>query len=249
MRTRIAVAVALSVTVALSVACGDDKSPTPTGPTVTPPVVQPPVVQPPAATLTDLSLLGPTWFADDPTLEIGERVQLNLDAEYSDGTTERVTNDATWTSSNNHVATVSGGLIIGQNPGGANVSATYEGIRARSISFRVEQGAQVTVRNVRKERSSRLFERVKGTVVNTGTKAFSGFLEMHARFYSSNGLLLEEARDYVEAGGRFPIDAQRTFDILVRTNDIAGWSYYTLAFLDDDDEEVTCAGCATQRRD
>ena len=246
MLVRVAVAVAVAV---FSVACGDDDSPTPTGPTVTPPTVTPPTVTPPAATLTDLSLLGPTWFVDDPTLELGERVQLNVDAEYSDGTTERVTDEATWTSSNDHVATVVGGLITGRNLGGANVSVEYEGIRARSISFRVERGAHVTVRNVRKERSSSSYDRVKGTVVNTGTMAFSGFLEMHARFYSRSGLLLEDDRDYVEAGGRFPVDGQRTFDILVRTSDIAGWSYYTLAFLDDDDQEVQCSGCAEQRRD
>ena len=238
MRVHIAVAVLV-----FSVACGDNKNPTPTAPTVTPPVVTPP-----AATLTDLSLKGPSWFVDDPVLEIGESVNLNLDAEYSDGSTRMVTAEATWTSSNDHVASVRGGVVTARNLGGAHVRAAYQEMTVRSIDFRVERGAHVTVRNVRMERSSSSYDRVKGTVINSGTKAFSGFLEMHARFYSGGGLLLADDRDYVEAGGAFPVDAQRTFDILVRRSDIAGWSYYTLAFLDDNDQEVECAGCDEQRR-
>ena len=247
MRVRIAAAVAAAVLV-FSVACGDDNNPTPTGPTVTPPVVTPPVVTPPAATLTDLALKGPSWFVDDPVLEIGDTVTLQLDAEYSDGSTKRVTDDATWTSSNDHVASVRGGVVTARNLGGAHVRAAYEEMTVQSIDFRVERGAHVTVRNVRMERSSSSFNRVKGTVINSGTKAFSGFLEMHSRFYSGGGLLLADDRDFVETGGAFPVDAQRTFDILVSRSDIAGWSYYTLAFLDDNDQEVECAGCDEQRR-
>lgn len=88
--------VLLAGLIGFTTACGDDESPTPTCPTVTPPA--PSAVTPPppvAPTLTDLSLLGPTWFVDNPVLEIGETVQLNLDAEYSDGSTKRVTEEAT----------------------------------------------------------------------------------------------------------------------------------------------------------
>ena len=239
--------VLLTILIGLATACGNDETPTPTAPTVTPPT--PPVTPPPTSpTLTDLSLLGPTWFVDNPVLEIGETVQLSLEAEYSDGSTESVTEEATWTSSNDHVATVIAGLVTGRNLGGANVRAQFEDLDVRSVSFQVERGAHVTVRNVRKERSSSSFERVKGTVINTGSKSMSGFLEMHARFWSSGGLLLSENRDYVEAGGTFTVDAQRTFDILVRNDDIRGWSYYTLAFTDDDEQQVECSGCDERRR-
>ena len=181
-------------------------------------------------------------------LEIGESVQMKVRATYSDGEERTVTDEATWTSSNDHVATVVNGLVTGRNVGGFNVRATFGDLTVRSDGFRVERGAHVTVRNVRMEESSRSFYRVKGTVVNTGTKAFTGFLEMHARFYDGSGLLLSDDRDYVETGGTLRVDGQRTFDILIRKSDIGGWSYYTLAFLDGDDEEVACSGCDEQRR-
>ena len=234
------------IAAAVAATCGDS----PTAPTPAPstPAAPTPAPTPTAPIITGLSLTGPSWFVDDPTLEIGGTVQLNLDAEHSDGSTTRVTNRAAWTSSNDHVATVVAGLITGRNLGGANVSAEFEGQRVRSLSFRVERGAHVTVRNVRMEESSRSYYRVKGTVVNTGNKTFNGFLEMHSRFYDGSGLLLADDRDYVEAGGRFPVGGQRTFDILVARSDIEGWSYYTLAFTDDNDEEVACSGCSDRRR-
>ena len=185
--------------------------------------------------------------ADDFSRKWGESVNLNLDAEYSDGSTRRVTAEATWTSSNDHVASVRGGIVTARNLGGAHVRAAYAEMTVQSIDFRVERGAHVTVRNVRMERASTAYDRVKGTVINSGTKTFSGFLSMHARFYSGGGLLLADNRDYVEVSGAFPVDAQRTFNILVRRSDVAGWSYYTLAFLDGN-QEVECAGCDEQRR-
>ena len=239
MLVRIAVAVAV-----FSVACGDDDSPTPTGPTVTPPTVTPPTVTPPAATLTDLSLLGPTWFVDDPTLEIGERVQLNVDAEYSDGTTKRVTDEATWASSNDHVATVVDGLITGRNLGGANVSVEYEGIRARSISFRVERGAHVTVSNVRAEHYGRSYTRVTGTVRNTGSRNISADWEMRVRFYTNGGSLLAEDETYSWETRALPTDDQQVFEV---TAEIRSWGYYTLQLFDGT-ESVPCAGCADRRR-
>ncbi|MCY4636529.1 MAG: hypothetical protein OXG04_18830, partial [Acidobacteria bacterium] len=71
-----------------------DDPPTPTQPTPVTPPVAPPTT--PVVTLTDLALKGPSWFVDDPVLEVGATVELTLDAEYSDGTTDDVTADASW---------------------------------------------------------------------------------------------------------------------------------------------------------
>ena len=137
LRTRIT---AVVVVAALAISCGED-SPGPTAPTPTPPPTQTPTPPPPTettVTLTDLSMTGPAAFVDNLVVTIGESVQLDLDAEYSDGTTQRVTTDATWVSSNEHVATVSAGRITGRNRGGVQVRATFEGMTVRTPSFRVE---------------------------------------------------------------------------------------------------------------
>ncbi len=128
--------IVVGVVVALfSVSCGDDPPPSPTGPTVVEPV-QPPVTQP-AVTLTDLTLYGPTRFIDDPVLEVGETVQLDLDAEYSDGSTKRVTEEASWTSSNDLVATVAAGLVTGTGAGEVSVQARFESLEVE-YAFQVE---------------------------------------------------------------------------------------------------------------
>ena len=120
--------------IGFTAACGDE-SPAPTAPTPTPPA---PPTTPVAATLTDLSLTGPAWFVDDPVLEIGETVQLDLAAEYSDGSTKEVTDEATWESSNVDIATVDVGLVTGVSPGEFNILASYEGERIQSEDLRVE---------------------------------------------------------------------------------------------------------------
>ena len=113
-------------------ACGDDESPGPTAPTTpTTPVT------PVAPTVTSVSLLAPAGFTDNPVLDVGETVQLNLDADYSDGSTKRVTEEATWTSSNEQVATVTAGLVTGAGVGEASVQAGFETLDV-AIDFRVE---------------------------------------------------------------------------------------------------------------
>ena len=127
---------ALFAAVALAAGCVDDG---PTVPTPVPPPVQPP--PPTAVTLDTLSLRGPGWFAHDPTLEIGETIQLRAYAEYSDDTETDVTGDAAWRSSNSHVATVVAGLVTGRNAGGADVRMSYEGLEVR-FAFRVESAPE-----------------------------------------------------------------------------------------------------------
>ena len=139
-RTLINVVLVLFVVSFGSVGCGDDSSPAAPS-TTTPPTTPAAPPTPPAApvTLTGLALFGPRAFVDSGTVEIGDTVQLNVDAEYSDNTTKRVTDEATWTSSNDHVATVVNGLVTARNVGGFNIRAAYEDQTIRSSGYRVER--------------------------------------------------------------------------------------------------------------
>ena len=132
--------IALLAVLVVAIGCGDDgpSSPTPVPPApVTPPVTPTTPPPEPAVTLDALSLRGPGWFVDDPTLEVGKTVQLNVYAIYSDETEEKVTDAADWRSSNDHVATIVNGLVTGRHAGGAEVRVSYEEIEIR-WAFRVE---------------------------------------------------------------------------------------------------------------
>lgn len=69
-----------------------------------------------------------------PGLSIGGTVQLKASAAFPDGTTQDVTNSATWTSSNPAIATVStSGLVTAKGSGQATISATYSGLTGHSL--------------------------------------------------------------------------------------------------------------------
>ena len=71
--------------------------------------------------------------------------QLTATATLSDGTTQNVTNTATWSSSNSGVATVSStGLVTAVSFGSATITATYQGAQG-SLSALVTLKAVVTV--------------------------------------------------------------------------------------------------------
>ena len=135
MRTRITIGIVAVVALGLLVACGDDDTtPTPTRPSPVQPVTP---TQPPAVTAQNLTIHGPTWFADSNELEVDQTAQLRANLELSDGST-REDVDAEWTSSNTTVATVSAdGLLTGRQPGGFDLRATAEGLTARVSGIRV----------------------------------------------------------------------------------------------------------------
>lgn len=69
----------------------------------------------------------------DPTISVGGNLQLTARGTYSDGSTQDVTTQVFWTSSDDAVATVSNasgseGLAIGLSPGPALISAGLDGV-------------------------------------------------------------------------------------------------------------------------
>jgi hypothetical protein len=76
---------------------------------------------PPPPTITGVSLAGIT----DPAVA-GQTVQLEATATFSDGTTQKVTSQASWTSSSDAVATVSStGMVTFVSAGEVDLRATY----------------------------------------------------------------------------------------------------------------------------
>jgi uncharacterized protein YjdB len=67
---------------------------------------------------------------------------MNAKATWSDGATENVNSQATWSSSNNQVATVNTGAVTGQSTGTANITAQLSSI-SNSASVIVE-GSSLT---------------------------------------------------------------------------------------------------------
>jgi len=76
-----------------------------------------------------------------PTITVGETTQFTPTARMSDGTTQNVTNSATWQSTNPAVATVSSaGAVTAVNPGAVAITATYRG-QSDTIAVTVVRGA------------------------------------------------------------------------------------------------------------
>lgn len=68
-----------------------------------------------------------------PNLALNVSQQFTATATFSDGTTQDVTNVATWSSSSSSVATVTvSGLVTAKNLGTTNISATFESVNGSS---------------------------------------------------------------------------------------------------------------------
>jgi uncharacterized protein YjdB len=73
--------------------------------------------------VSSISLTGPTFFS-----AVGETGQLTAEARLADGTSSNVTDQASWQSSNNAVATVSAaGFVTVEGFGAADITCTYHG--------------------------------------------------------------------------------------------------------------------------
>src|SRR3954465_13685460 len=79
---------------------------------------------PPTPTVTSVTVTGPSGSAKP-----GESAQFTATAALSNGTSQTVTNQATWQSSNVGVATISStGLATASGAGDADIRATYQGV-------------------------------------------------------------------------------------------------------------------------
>jgi uncharacterized protein YjdB len=79
-----------------------------------------------AATVTLSSI---TISPSNPTIAKGTTVQLTATGNFSDGTTQDLTNSVSWTSSDLALATVNNGLVNGQAAGTPTITATQGGVQ------------------------------------------------------------------------------------------------------------------------
>ncbi|MFH0899537.1 MAG: Ig-like domain-containing protein [Pseudomonadota bacterium] len=78
-------------------------------------------------TVTQAVIIGVTVSPDQATVARGYTEAFTATATFSDGSEQDVTGLATWTVSPSGIATVSGGVVTGVNPGSGSVRATYQG--------------------------------------------------------------------------------------------------------------------------
>jgi YVTN family beta-propeller protein len=81
------------------------------------------------------------------SLGAGGTVQFTLTGGYSDGSTQNLTNAATWTSSNTSVATVSGGLVSAVGSGYSQIYGSISGVSSVNVVVNVNAGAPSSALN------------------------------------------------------------------------------------------------------
>ena len=83
--------------------------------------------------VTSSNLIAVSVLPNNVELPSGIQKQLQMLAFYADGITANVTNEATWTTSNESAATVSSaGLVLAEAPGSAVIGAVFSGFSASS---------------------------------------------------------------------------------------------------------------------
>jgi hypothetical protein len=100
-------------------ACGSNNTPAPTTPTPQPT---------PTPTVTSLTVTGTGCSNGICPGQVGNNLQLTATAHLSNNTAQDVTSQATWSTTNSTVATVSsGGLVTFRGAGDADIIAVYQG--------------------------------------------------------------------------------------------------------------------------
>jgi hypothetical protein len=80
------------------------------------------------------------------SLQVGRTIQMRAVGDYSDGSTRDLTSQATWSSSNTGVATVTpDGRVTGNVAGTVTIRATYQGIEGILQTLVLGRGWQVRV--------------------------------------------------------------------------------------------------------
>jgi predicted phage tail protein len=85
----------------------------------------------PPPTVQSVAVNGPA------TIEVGQAAQFTATAMFSNGSSSNVTSTSNWSSSNNAVAVVTGGLVDALSAGTADIRATFQGVTGA-------RGVQVT---------------------------------------------------------------------------------------------------------
>ena len=81
-----------------------------------------------AVTVTGVTLVSISVTPANPAIANGTGIQLTATGIFSDGSTADLTGTATWASSDNTVATVTGGSVTGAGVGSASITAAQSGI-------------------------------------------------------------------------------------------------------------------------
>ncbi|MGI8689019.1 MAG: putative Ig domain-containing protein, partial [Thermomicrobiales bacterium] len=94
-------------------------------------------------TLKSIALTGPGGTPPPTTLKVGQSVAITATGTFSDGSTQNLSTQVQWSSSNATVAKVdTTGTVTGESPGTATISATLNGV---SQSFTVTVGAPTPI--------------------------------------------------------------------------------------------------------
>jgi hypothetical protein len=101
------------------IACGSGGTTAPTTPTPPPPA---------APTVTTVTVSGSGCTSGNCSGQVGGTLQLTATAQLSDGSTQNVTAQAQWSSTNSNIASVStSGLVSFRGAGAADITAVYQG--------------------------------------------------------------------------------------------------------------------------
>ena len=100
-----------------------------------PPVPPPTPIPTPTPSITSIAVSPSTV-----STVIGARIQLAATAKMSDGTTEDVTNSATWTSSNPSIATVAGPVVTPLKTGSVEISASHSNVTSSMAIVSISGG-------------------------------------------------------------------------------------------------------------
>jgi len=98
-------------------------------------------------TVSNASLNSITVSPSGPTIDVGTQQQFTATGNFSDGTTQDVSNLSVWTSSATNVATVTtnSGLATGKNQGTTTITATFGG-RSDSVVLNVTLANLVSIK-------------------------------------------------------------------------------------------------------
>jgi len=94
-------------------------------------------------TLKSIAFTGPGGTPPPATLKVGQNVAITATGTYSDGSTQNLSTQVQWSSSNAQVAMVDAtGKVTGESPGTATISATLNGV---TQTFTVTVGAPTPI--------------------------------------------------------------------------------------------------------